>query len=233
MRQSFATPSHIQDRFDRAMASLIARVPMTELEPRPPKKLAVTSPAPLLLGGLVFLLLLTGSTEGARSERPCIPDDRYLCGSGTSIFGTPYPIFEPLMPRLPRQWKHKPAPLKGTISAYKRKVYREAKGVSLKGVHPVLAAKAREISSKCGSIVVSAVARRRNRSLHPIGRAVDMTGNPKCMANELRGWRGGLSTDYWKVRRISGIPHFHISWGGSEHGLRFAHRYPTRLARVY
>jgi hypothetical protein len=107
------------------------------------------------------------------------------------------------------------------------------RSVSLAGVTPVLVAKTREIMSSCGSIVVSAVARRPNRSNHPIGRAVDLVGNPTCIYAHLKGWPGGYSTDYSAVR------HVHISYnpGGQEWGVRFAHNSPrqgrTRYARAY
>jgi len=98
---------------------------------------------------------------------------------------------------------------------------QNAKGssVSLTGVTPVLAAKARQIVASCGSTIVSAVSRRGNRSNHPIGRAVDLKGNPGCVYAQLKGWPGGYSTDY------SAIGHVHISYnpGGQEWGLRFAH----------
>jgi len=91
--------------------------------------------------------------------------------------------------------------------------------VSLAGVTPVLAAKAREIVSSCGSSVISAVSRRGGRSNHPLGRAVDLRGNPSCIYAHLKRWPGGYSTDY----RSAG--HVHISYnpGGQEWGLRFAH----------
>jgi hypothetical protein len=103
-------------------------------------------------------------------------------------------------------------------SAKKRTGARSG-SVSLNGVTPVLAAKAREITAACGSSVISAVSRRGNRSNHPIGRAVDMRGNPSCIYAHLKGWPGGYSTDY----RSAG--HVHISYnpGGQEWGLRFAH----------
>jgi hypothetical protein len=96
---------------------------------------------------------------------------------------------------------------------------RAAHSVSLAGVTPVLAAKARQIVASCGSSVISAVSRRGNRSNHPIGRAVDLRGNPGCIYAQLKGWPGGYSTDY----AASG--HVHISYnpGGQEWGLRFAH----------
>lgn len=91
------------------------------------------------------------------------------------------------------------------------------------GVSAPLAAKAREIESACGSRVISGVrhtrvAGSRRWSLHASGRAVDMTGNPGCIYARLRGWSGGYSTDYARVH------HVHISLGGREDGIRFAHR---------
>lgn len=93
----------------------------------------------------------------------------------------------------------------------------------LAGVYAPLAARAREIESACGSRVVSGlrhtrVAGTRRWSLHAFGHAVDMVGNPGCIYERLRGWPGGYSTDYGRVR------HVHISLGGREDGIRFAHR---------
>ena len=93
----------------------------------------------------------------------------------------------------------------------------------LAGVHAPLAAKAREIESACGSRVISGVRHTRiagshRWSLHASGRAVDMQGNPGCIYAHLRGWSGGYSTDYGRVR------HVHVSFGGREDGIRFAHR---------
>jgi hypothetical protein len=90
------------------------------------------------------------------------------------------------------------------------------------GVSAPLAAKAREIASACGASVISGHRRTRvagtgRMSLHASGRAVDMRGNPSCIYAHLRGWPGGYSTDYGRVK------HVHISLGGSEDGLRFAH----------
>jgi hypothetical protein len=103
------------------------------------------------------------------------------------------------------------------------------RSVSLAGVTPVLAAKARQIVASCGSTIVSAVSSRPNRSNHPIGRAVDLVGNPGCIYAHLKGWPGGYSTDYAAAR------HVHISYnpGGQEWGLRFAHNghRKTRVAR--
>jgi hypothetical protein len=96
---------------------------------------------------------------------------------------------------------------------------RAGHSVSLAGVTPVLAAKTRQIVATCGSTVISAVSARGNRSNHPIGRAVDLRGNPGCIYAQLKGWPGGYSTDY------AAAQHVHISYnpGGQEWGLRFAH----------
>ena len=101
---------------------------------------------------------------------------------------------------------------------------------SLSGVVGPLAAKAREIASACGSKVISAVrhtriAGTRTLSLHASGRAVDMQGNPSCIYRHLANWPGGYSIDYARVR------HVHISLGGREDGLRFAHGGGSRKAR--
>lgn len=92
----------------------------------------------------------------------------------------------------------------------------------LAGVYGPLADKAREIEASCGSRVISGVRHTRVRgsgrwSLHSSGHAVDMQGSPGCIYAHLRGWRGGYSTDYGRVK------HVHISLGGREEGSRFAH----------
>ena len=101
----------------------------------------------------------------------------------------------------------------------------------LGGVYGPLAARAREIVAACGSRVVSGVRRTRvagtrRMSLHASGRAVDMAGNPACIYAHLRGWPGGYSTDYGRVR------HVHISLGGREDGARFAHRSSRVRTRI-
>lgn len=92
----------------------------------------------------------------------------------------------------------------------------------LSGVVSPLAAKASEITARCGSRVISGVRRTyvagtRRVSLHASGHAVDMAGNPSCIYAMLRDWPGGYTTDYARVR------HVHISYGGGEHGRRFTH----------
>jgi hypothetical protein len=102
---------------------------------------------------------------------------------------------------------------------------RAPQSVSLAGVTPVLATKAREIEAECGSVIISAVSQRPNRSDHPTGRAVDIKGNPDCIYAHLKGWPGGYSTDYGAVQ------HVHISYkpGGREWGLHFTHNRPHRV----
>lgn len=98
-----------------------------------------------------------------------------------------------------------------------------AGGRSLVGVIEPLASKAEALMTACpGAKVVSGVRHTRVRgrgrwSLHRYGRAVDMAGDPACLYRNLADWPGGYTTDYHRVR------HVHISYGGSEHGLRFAH----------
>ena len=115
-----------------------------------------------------------------------------------------------------------------------------AHALSLNGVNPQLRAKIESILSACpGAKVISAVRHTRIRgsgrmSLHASGRAVDLTGNPSCLYAQLQGWPGGYSIDYARVR------HVHVSIGGFEQGLRFAHygkrnkasRYAKRYQRV-
>lgn len=105
--------------------------------------------------------------------------------------------------------------------------------VSLNGVHHELRSKVESILSACpGSRVISAIrhtriAGSRHMSLHASGRAVDMTGNPGCLYTQLKDWPGGYSTDYARMR------HVHISIGGPEQGLRFAHGGGRKKARRY
>jgi hypothetical protein len=129
----------------------------------------------------------------------------------------------------------------GTLTGYREAVASPARGsVSLSGVVAPLAAKAREIVSACGSKVISAVRHTRVRgsgrlSLHASGRAVDLSGNPACIYAHLKGWPGGVSTDYHGVRCGRSLcPHVHVSYspGGAEWGKRFAH-YGTRKNKRY
>jgi hypothetical protein len=105
------------------------------------------------------------------------------------------------------------------FSHAKRHRIASSRSVSLAGVTPVLASKARQIASDCGSSIISAVSRRGIRSNHPAGRAVDMRGNPSCIYAHLKGWPGGYSTDY------AAVSHVHISYnpGGQEWGMHFTH----------
>lgn len=94
--------------------------------------------------------------------------------------------------------------------------------VSLAGVVAPLAEKARQIVSTCGSTIVSAVAGRSRHSNHPLGRAVDLHGNPSCIYSLLHNWPGGYSTDYATAPYIQ---HVHVSYNPKfEWGARFVHR---------
>jgi hypothetical protein len=93
----------------------------------------------------------------------------------------------------------------------------------LSAVIPALAAKAAEITSACGSHIISgfrphAVVAGTNRtSLHASGHAVDIQGNPSCIFSHLKNFSGGYSIDY------NAVHHVHISLGGREDGKRFVH----------
>lgn len=121
-------------------------------------------------------------------------------------------------------WNAAPVPGRGRIHLEPEYPVRlhGPRGSSLAGVYAPLASKAREIAAACGSVVISGVrhtrvAGTRRMSLHASGRAVDMKGNPSCIYAHLHGWPGGYSIDYGRVH------HVHISLGGREDGLRFAH----------
>ena len=132
---------------------------------------------------------------------------------------------------------HAPRHAHVSRSTMRRIARHESRGGSgahmLAGVYGPLAAKARQIVSACGSVVISGVRHTRvagshRWSEHATGHAVDIRGNPACIYAHLRGWPGGYSTDYGRVL------HTHISLGGREDGLRFAHhhvRSNTRYAR--
>jgi hypothetical protein len=120
---------------------------------------------------------------------------------------------------------------------------------SLSALTPTLAAKVAEINKTCGSKTISGyrpgavVAGSGHPSLHSAypSKAADLQGNPSCIYGQLRGWKGGYSTDYNRVR------HVHMSYsppgsgylGGREWHARFRHWSPayghhrkhTRIAR--
>ena len=113
-----------------------------------------------------------------------------------------------------------------TSNAQARPRYHAAPSTLQRGgaIVSALAAKVREISSSCGSSVVSGVrhthiANTRAMSLHATGQAVDMRGNPRCIYQHLSGWPGGYSTDYGRMQHV----HISYSAGGREWGIRFAH----------
>ena len=96
---------------------------------------------------------------------------------------------------------------------------------SLKSIKQPLKTWTQQTLKQCpGSSVISGVRytnikRSRKLSLHASGNAVDIRGNPSCVWNRIKGWKGGASTDYKNAPL-----HYHVSWGGSEHGLRFKHK---------
>lgn len=128
-----------------------------------------------------------------------------------------------------------------TIKTYARRPARYDASLrrSSAGLVAPLKAKAETILAACpGAFIMSAVRNTRVRgsgriSLHATGRAVDMAGNEPCIRRQLAGWAGGASRDYYRVRPN----HYHISWGGSEHGKRFVHWQPrarrVRLAHAH
>jgi hypothetical protein len=88
-----------------------------------------------------------------------------------------------------------------------------------------LRAKVVEIIDACGTHVLrtftpgAVIAGTHHLSEHAFCRAADLAGNPACIYAHLRGFRGGVSTDYARMQ------HVHVSWhpGGFEQGVRFVH----------
>jgi hypothetical protein len=89
-----------------------------------------------------------------------------------------------------------------------------------------LRSKVVEIVEACGTHVIrtftpgALIFGTRYPSEHASCRAADLAGNPSCIYAHLRGFHGGVSTDYVRMA------HVHISWhpGGWEQGVRFVHR---------
>jgi hypothetical protein len=122
--------------------------------------------------------------------------------------------------RLSSQYLHHARP---GVAHLHRRHHQSSSDFTAASVHGPLAAKAREIVAGCGSTVISGwrpgarIAGSGHASLHASGRAVDIKGNPHCIYSHLQGWPGGYSVDYGAVQ------HVHVSLGGFEDGLRFAH----------
>lgn len=127
-----------------------------------------------------------------------------------------------------------------TAEARHRHKHRHLDGngnsVSLAGLPQPLADKVKEICDDCGSKVISTfrpgarVRGSRSLSNHALHKAADLKGNPQCIYDHLKGWPGGYSTDYARVK------HVHISYNrGKEWGARFAHggSYRTYHARSH
>lgn len=248
----------VNDRFERNLGLVINNWTAPLPQQHQPAKRRNIIPA-IILGFIAFVLVVGMSTDTEARRRVRVieiqtcADERILCNAGMSVVGKPYRFLEPLLPQPNRKWKaakkkkramavarkKKTKPEKaGTIAAYQEKIYREAKGVSLRGVVAPLVKVARMLSTKCGSRVTSALrrgamvcghGRRCSTSNHALGRAIDMQGNPSCMARLMRNFKGGKSNDY------SAVNHFHYSWhpGGKEWGQTFAHNgYSTRRTRL-
>lgn len=145
------------------------------------------------------------------------------------VFAAPPPV-------LPIPLPAPDAPVRGNLFVgfareISRALPRSRSEDRLVGVVPALAAMTRKLVSLCGATVISGVRRTYvrgsgRRSLHWDGRAVDIVGNPDCMYAQLRNdkYAGGYSTDYYRIRPN----HLHLSWGGREHGRRFAHWQPGK-----
>jgi hypothetical protein len=111
--------------------------------------------------------------------------------------------------------------------------HRAHRGPSVGDLVSALRSKVSEITSACGSRLISGyrpgarVAGSGHPSLHSVypARAADVEGNPSCVYSHLQGWAGGYSIDYGRVR------HVHISYSppgsgylaGREWHARFAH----------
>jgi hypothetical protein len=109
-----------------------------------------------------------------------------------------------------------------------------AEQFSLNEFPALLVKKVTEIQKACGSQIVSAyrpgaVTPYGNASEHAFKRAVDLSGNPRCIYEHLQGWEGGVSIDY------AVVGHVHISWhpGGTEQGTRFAHAGGELMGALY
>lgn len=97
-----------------------------------------------------------------------------------------------------------------------------------------LRAKVVEIIGACGTHVLrtftpgALIAGTQHLSEHAFCRAADLAGNPMCIYAHLRGFRGGISTDYGRMR------HVHVSWhpGGWEQGVRFVHGGGSPTTRI-
>lgn len=187
-----------------------------------------------ITGVLILLLVATAAEARPRGVIYAHPDCNVLwpCAGvsasprGEMIakqvgFGAARKIYKPRAERADRKTV-------AVVSVQPRQVIKPS--VSLDGVVPILAEKVREIVTTCGSDIWSTVrhtmiAGTRILSQHASGSAVDVHGNPTCIYALLKGWAGGYSTDYGRVN------HVHISYGGREHGARFAHGGGRRYAR--
>lgn len=127
--------------------------------------------------------------------------------------------------RRPQPGYVQPLAMRNILRGLAEEIRNAGPSKSLAGVVAPLAAKAREIQSICGSRIISAVRHTYiagtggRLSLHASGRAIDIVGNPSCIYAQLRGWPGGVSVDYARVRHV----HFSYNPRGAEWGTRFNH----------
>ena len=187
----------------------------------------------------LILLVMTTSVHAMPEGGP---DSRYIPGRGYVDPGGVVGQLGPFQVRSKKAVQPKQIVKKQKRSAVaKKKPVRTIKGyalhqskskgrLSLDGYPAPLVTKVRELERECGSKLISAYrpgARVRGSgkpSLHASKKAVDLVGNPKCMAAHLRNWPGGRSMDYYAVN------HYHISYAPNsrEWNSQFVHWKPKR-----
>lgn len=123
------------------------------------------------------------------------------------------------------------------LSARRLRSCRGCGSTSLERIVQPLKAKIEQIVAECGSRVISTDNRGGVTPNHRNHRAVDVSGNPKCIYDHLRDWPGGVSTDYATAPET---PHVHVSYcppgarecgaRGREWGRRFAHNHERHYA---
>lgn len=182
-----------------------------------PKPLAVIAVAPLDAPERSPAMMLLGRfvTEVLSVFQPIDVASRIPNPAREDVFARP-PVFD--RPR--------------TLASYLSE-FRPLK--SLAGFPMPLQKMVATLQSECGARITSAyrpgarVAGSGRPSLHASKKAVDLQArNPSCLYATLKKVRyaGGYSTDYRAVN------HLHMSWGGREHGSRFAHYQRSYRIRV-
>ena len=195
-----------------------ARIPS-----KPPVQRAVASPVPRLLVTVPVAPLDAPETSPALALLAHFVSEVFAAFGRTQTvsIAVPPPARPDLFERPPLF--DRPRTIADYVKTFRLK--------SLDGFPAPLQAKVAQLVSVCGARVTSAfrpgarVKGSGRPSLHASKRAVDLQGNPKCLYANMKGYAGGYSTDYRSVN------HLHMSWGGREHGRRFAH-YTGRSYRV-